>query len=327
MYLNNKLIFLAGSTGSVGSAILKYIVKNYPTVKIRAAYNQTEPFIRHERIEYVKGNLRLEKDCKRMIKGCDCAIMAASNSGGSKAMTTEPWIFLNDNIIMNTQMLEAFYYENVKRVVYIGTSAVYQEFEGYIKENELDLNKDPSIAYFGYGWLVRFVEKLCQFWYEKTGMEIIIVRAANIYGPYSSFDPERSYFIPAIIRKAVEKMDPFDVWGSPDVTRDVLDSEDFARAIVMLLGNEKIKFDVFNVGSGIKTTVGDVVNWSLKYAEHKPSKINYDLTKPTTIKFRALDIAKIKKSIGWQPEYTTEEGIKKTVEWWIKNKDTWKNKK
>lgn len=323
MYLNNKLIFLAGATGSVGSAIIEYILVNHPSIRIRATFRQTPPFIKNERIEYVQGDLRISEDCKRMVKGCDCAVMSASHSGGSKVMISEPWKFLNDNIIMNAQMLEAFYYENIKRVVYICTSAVYQEFEGYIKENELDLNKEPAPAYFGYGWLSRFIEKICQFWHEKTGLEIITVRAANIFGPYASFNPEKSYFIPAIIRKAVEKMEPFEVWGSPDVTRDVLYSEDFARAIVMLLENDKIKFDIFNVGSGIKTTVGDVVKWALIHAEHKPSKINYDLTKPTTIRFRALDISKIKKIIGWQPKFSTEEGIKKTVNWWIENKTKW----
>lgn len=323
-YLNSNLVFLAGATGSVGSAIAEYILKNHTAVRIRASYRNTEPFIKHDRIEYVKGDLRRSEDCRKMVKGCDCAIMAASHSGGSKVMTAEPWQFLNDNIIMNAQMLETFYYENIKRVVYIGTSAIYQEFEGYIKEYELDLNKEPAAAYFGYGWLTRFTEKLCRFWHDKTGMETVIVRAANIFGPYSNFNPETSYFIPAIIRKAAERMEPFEVWGSPDVTRDVIYSEDFAGAIVAILDNDKIKFDAFNIGSGVKTTVGDVVNWSLKHAGHKPSKINYDLTKPTTIKFRALDISKIKKLTGWQPEYTIEEGIKKTITWWVENRETWK---
>jgi len=324
MYLDNKLIFLAGATGSVGSAIAQYVIDNQPDTKIRGSYRTTEPVVKHERIQYVKGDLRTPVDCRRMVRGCDCAIMAASHSGGSGVMSSQPWKFLNDNIIMNAQMLEAFFYENVKRVIYIGTSAVYQEFEGYIKENELDMNKDPHPAYFAYGWLTRFIEKLCRFWHEKTGIEIIIVRAANIYGPYASFSPERSYFIPAIIRKAAEKMDPFEVWGSPDVTRDVIFSEDFARAIVMMLEASSVKFDVFNIGSGRKTTVGEVVERALKHTGHKPSKVNYDLSKPTTIKFRALDIDKIKKALRWQPEYTTDEGIRKTAQWWLANRKTWK---
>lgn len=323
-YLKNKLVFLAGATGSVGSAIMEYILKNHPTTKIKASYRQTEPFIKHDRIEYVKGDLRLRADCRKMVKGCDCAIMAASHSGGSKIMTSEPWKFINDNVFMNTQMLESFYFENVKRVIYIGTATVYQNFEGYIKEDELDMNKDPHSAYLGVAWISRFIEKLCRFWHEKTGMETACIRASNIFGPYASFNPSTSYFVPAIIRKAVGRMDPFEVWGSPDVTRDVLYSEDFAGAIVMILDNDKIKFDAFNIGSGVKTTVGEVVTHALKHAGHKPSKINYDLTKPTTIKFRALDISKIKNLTGWTPEYTIDQGIKKTVEWWIENKEKWK---
>lgn len=211
MYIDNKLVFLAGSTVSVGSAIMKYILENHPTTRVLAAYRKTEPFIKHERVEYISGDLRLQDDCRRMVKGCDCAIMAASNSAGSKLMTSQPWRFLNDNIQMNTQMLEAFYLENIKRVVYIGTARVYQEFDVYIKENELDMNKDPHSAYLGVAWIGRFIEKMCQFWHEKTDMEIISVRAANIFGPYASFNPSTSYFIPAIIRKAVVENAPLGI--------------------------------------------------------------------------------------------------------------------
>lgn len=324
MYLDDKLVFLAGSTGSVGTNLTDYILRKFPSTRIRAAYFQTEPFIKHARIEYVKGDLRLLDDCKRMVRGCDCAIMAASRSAAARDLISQPWKYLNDNVIMNVQIFEAFHSEKVKRVIYLGTSAVYQEFEGHIKENELDMNKESHPSYFGVTWAARFVEKLCRFWHEKTGMEIIITRAANIFGPYAKFNSATTYFVPALIKKAVEKMDPFEVWGSPEVTRDVIFSEDFAAAVTLMLNSDNIKFDIFNVGSGIKTTVGDVANWSLKYAGHKPSKINYDLSKPTTIKFRALDISKAKKILDWQPKFSTEEGIKKTVEWWIKNRETWK---
>lgn len=323
MYLDNKTIFLAGATGSVGSGILEYTLSNYPKTNIRATYMQTEPFIKDKRIEYIKGDLISSEDCRKMVKGCDCAIMAASRSAAAKDLISHPWKYMGDNVIMNIKMLESFYSENIKRVVYLGTTAVYQEFEGHIKEEELDMNKESHPSYFGVTWAARFTEKLCQFWHEKTGMEIVIVRAANIFGPYAKFNSSTTYFVPALIKKAVEKMDPFEVWGGPDVTRDILYSEDFARAVTIMLNSENIKFDIFNIGSGVKTTVGDVVNWSLKYAGHKPSEIKYNQDKPTTIKFRALDISKAKKILGWQPQYRIEDGIKKTVEWWMENKATW----
>jgi GDP-L-fucose synthase len=250
--------------------------------------------------------------------------MAAAISGGSQMATSEPWRYINDNLIMNAQMLEAFYFENIKRVIYIGSATLYQEFDGYIKENDLDLNKDPCSAYFGFGWVVRLIEKLCEFWHAKHGMEIVIARVSNIFGPYTKFSPQISNFISALIRKAVDRMDPFEVWGEPDVTRDVLYSEDFGRAIALMMDKNDIKFDIFNIGSGTKTTVNDAVNWVLKYTDYKNSKIKYTKDKPATFKFRALDCSKAEKILHWKPEFSVEEGIKKTVEWWIKNKEWWK---
>lgn len=324
MYLNNKLVFLAGATGLAGSSILEYILKNYPSTEIRASYyKHTEPFIKHKRIDYVYGDLKSKEDCRKIVRGCDCAIMAAAYTGGAKMIASSPWEYVSDNLIMNMQMLEAFYLEGVKRVVSIGTAVEYQEFEGHIKEDELDWNRDPHPAYFGIGWGKRYIEKLCEFCHFQYSMEIINVRLANIFGPYAKFDPDTSNFIPAIIRKAVDKMEPFEIWGSPDVTRDVIYSEDFARAIVMMMDDDKIKFDTFNIGSGVKTTVGDVVEWALKYAGHKPKKINYLTGKPTTIKFRALDCSKAREILGWEPQYPIEEGVKKTTEWWIENRSWW----
>lgn len=325
MYLDHKRVFLAGSTGLAGSSIMNYLLAQYPTTKIRACYHtHTKPFIQHERVEYVDGDLRSQEDCRRMAQGCDCAIMAAANTGGASVLASRPWTQVNDNVTMNVQMLEAFHFENVTRVVYIGSATLYQEFEGHIKEHELDLNQDPHPAYLGIGWVVRFVEKLCQFWHKESGMEIMIARSANIFGPHAKFDPATSNFIPAIIRKAVENMDPFEVWGSPDVTRDVIYSADFARAIVMMMETDQIAFDTFNIGSGVKTTVAEVVRWALQYARHFPDKITYLSDKPVTIRCRALDCSKTKEMLGWQPQYTIEEGVKKTTRWWIENKAWWK---
>ena len=325
MASDKKLIFLAGSTGMVGSAILKYFIDNYPQVRIRAAYyKHTKPFIRHKHISYVYGDLKSEKDCIRMVGGCDAAIMAAASTAGAAATLSYPWEQVDDNVIMNVRLLRALHAKNIKRLVYVGSATLYQESESPIKEDELDFNKDPYSACFGIGWAMRFIEKLCKFWHEQTGIEIVMVRAANIFGPYARFNPLNSNFIPALIRKAAEKQDPFEVWGSPDVTRDVIFSDDFSRAIVLMLGNEKIKFDVFNIGSGIKTKVSDVVSWALKYSGHNPSKISYLADKPTTVKNRVLDCSKAKNMLGWQPQYITEEAIKKTTEWWITNRKWWK---
>ena len=324
MYLDGKTVFLAGSTGLAGTSIMQHILEHCPATTIRAAWRETGTFVNHERVQYVRGDLTSKDDCRAMVRGCDCAVMAAAFTAGAAVMKTEPWRYVNANVIMNSQMLEAFHFEGVKRAVFIGSATLYQEFEGFIKEDELDLNKDPQAAYYGIGWAMRYIEKLCRFWHDKAGLEVAIARAANIYGPYAKFDPKTSNFIPAIIRKAVDKMNPFEVWGSPDVTRDVIFAEDFARAIVMLLNNENVKFDTFNIGSGLKTTVGDVVGWALKYSGHEHAEIKYVSGGPTTIGFRALDCSKLRATLGWELVNTPEEGVRKTTEWWIKNSSGWK---
>lgn len=324
MFLDNKKIFLAGSTGMAGTSILRYLLDNAPTATIHASYHITEPIIKHKQVEYVRGDLRSLKDCRTMTAGCHCAIMAAAYAGGAGFMKSFPWEHMIENLMMNLKMLEAFHRENVKRIVYISSATLYQQFEGNIKEDQLDLNGEPHEAYFGYAWSVRFIEKMCKFLHQKYGMEIVIARAANIFGPNDKFSPDFSNFIPAIIRKAVDRMDPFELWGTPDVTRDVIYSNDFARAIVMMADNEQIKFDIFNVGSGVKTTVGNIAEWALKYSGHTPSEIKYLQNKPTTIKFRALDCTKAKRLLGWEPQYTIEEGVRKTTQWWLENKETWK---
>lgn len=320
MFLDDKKVFLAGATGLAGTSILQYLLKNCPKTVVRASYSRMEPFIQDARIEYFKGDLKDQVFCRKAASGCDCAIMAAGSTGGSFINNFQAWKQVNENVLMNTQMLEAFHFEQVKRIIFIGTASVYQEFDGYIKEDALDMNKDPHPAFLGIGYVTRFIEQLCKFWHQKYGMEIVMARSSNIYGPYARFNPETANFIPAIIRKAVDKMDPFEVWGSADVVRDVVYCEDFAEAVVSVLNREKVEFDVFNIGSGIKTTVGNVVAWALEAAGHKPAKIVYDADKPTTIKFRALDISRIKEVIGWSPRHSASEGIRKTTQWWVENK-------
>lgn len=324
MDLNDRTVLLAGATGVAGSAIIVKLLDQYPRTHIRAVYHSTAPFIEDERIEYVQGDLRSSDSCRQLAAGCNCAVMGAANTGGAAILTSRPGSQINDNVIMNAQMLEAFSLENVRRVVYISSASLYHECDKQIREEDLDLNRDPCQAHYGMGWVVRFIEKLCRFWHECCGTEIVIARVSNIFGPFDKFDPDTSHFIPAIIRKAVEKKDPFEVWGSPEVVRDVIYSNDFAGAVIAMLSNDKIKFDTFNIGSGVETTVANVVNWAIESAQHKPSAIEYRTDKPSTLRFRSLDCTKARESLGWKPCCSIEDGVRKTTEWWIENRNWWR---
>ncbi|MFC1760944.1 NAD-dependent epimerase/dehydratase family protein [Planctomycetota bacterium] len=306
-----------------GTSILQRILAEYPTAKINAAWFRTPPAVQSDRITCVQGDLRDLDDCRRMATGCDCAIMAAAYTGGAAYTSRSPFEHMRENLLMNRQMLEALHLEDVQRIVFIGSAVIYQSFEGNICENELDFNKDPHMAYFGFAWAMRFLEKMCEYLHTTFDHEIVRVRAANIYGPRDKFAPDRSNFIPAIVRKAVDRMDPLTLWGEPDVTRDVIYCDDFAKAVVMLAAANPIKNEAFNVGSGRPTTVREVVGWALKYAGHKPKHTEWISERPTTIKYRALDIGKLQAAIGWKPDTTAEQGVQQTVAWWQENKEHW----
>jgi len=322
--LDGRNIFVAGATGLTGTSIIRYLLTHHPSSRIRGTYHTVLPFFLDERIEYVRADLTNREDCRKAVAGCDLAVLAAAATGGAQTANSQPHRQMTDNLVMDTLMLEAMYLEGVKRIIYLSSATVYQPFNGYLKEEDLDWNQDPHSSYLGVGWAKRAAEKLCQFWHDKYDLEMIILRCANIYGPYAKFDPDTSNFIPALIRKAVDKVDPFEVWGSTDVARDVIFADDVAHAVSLLLARNDIKFDVFNLGYGKVITVGAVVDLVLKHAAHYPEKLICTGNMPTTIGFRALDCNKIKRDINWEPAYSVEDGIEITMDWWTNNKESWR---
>ena len=324
MYLGKQKIFLAGATGMIGSGIIEYLLENFPNTRIRAAYHKnTKAFIRNKRIEYVFCDLLSDKDCLRAASGCDCAVMAAAVAENAATFSKGVNYFRSDNIVINLNMLKAFSALKPERVIFLSSATVYSQSNGRLKEDGLDLNQEPNARQFYTGWSFRFIEQMCRFWQEETRRGMIILRLANVFGPYARFNPGNSNFIPALIRKASQKIDPFIVWGAPDVTRDVLYRKDAAAAIVCALNAVKIKSGCFNVGSGEATKVADVVKCVTTCAEYSP-KIKYDKNGPATVKARVLDVSKISRLLGWSAQVTPHEGIRKTFQWWQENKRRWK---
>jgi GDP-L-fucose synthase len=317
-------VFVAGATGLAGSSIVRRLLTCEGVTSVRAGHTSgAGVFIEDPRVVYVKGDLRRPEDCDRLVEGVDLAILAAAQSGGAQEAANAPWRQVTDNLVMDAVLLDALHRAGVRRTVFISSATVYPELPGYIKESDLDWNMPPPAAYLGVGYAKRSAESLCRFWHERMGMRIIVARASNIFGPNAKFDPARSNFIPALIRKAVDRQDPFEIWGVPEVTRDVIYSEDFADAIVTLALAEQIGYDVFNVGSGHAVTVGDVVRVVLDSCNYPNARIQWLRDKPMTIGFRALDCAKLTAQTGWKPAVGVEEGIRRTVRWWQENRDIW----
>ncbi len=316
-------IFVAGATGCAGAHIIKALLARRADVAVRASYRRTRPFLRDRRLSWRRADLRRLQEARACVAGCEMAVLAAGNVTGAAGTAALQAQQVADNVTMNMNLLRACAEAGVRRVVSIGSTTAYQEADVPLKEDDLDFNADPPAAYLGIAWGMRFIEKLCRFWHEHSGMETLIVRATNIFGPFAKFDPKVSHVIPALIRKAVDRQDPFEVWGSDDVTRDVVYAADFAQAVVLMLEKPDLKFGVFNIGTGRQVKVGDLVGWVLSAADHEPKKITYGAGRAAAVRFRAFDTQRARDVLGWTPQRGVEEGIRETVAWWRANRKGW----
>jgi GDP-L-fucose synthase len=306
-----------------GSAIVDALLRRRPRGRVRATYRATAPAVRDDRVEHVALELSDRQALTNAMRGCDAAVLAASESGGIGMLSCEPWRQVTPNLVLASTWLEALHDAGVRRAVFVGSATCYQPFDGAISEDQLDWNQDPSPEAFGVGWVMRASEKLCQFWSQTTGLDVVRVRSANIYGPRARFEPARSNFIPALIRKVADQRDPLDVWGSPDVSRDVIYSEDFGESVARLTDTPDTGGQVFNVGTGRGVHVQEVVGTLLRVAGRPCTRVVYGGNGPTSARSRVLNTDRLADRLQWTPTTALEDGLRKTLNWWRENSTTW----
>jgi GDP-L-fucose synthase len=174
---------------------------------------------------------------------------------------------------------------------------------------------DPHPSYQGVGWMKRYSEKLANFYHDKFGIKMAIVRPTNLYGPRDKFDPDTSHVLPALMRRAIEGADPFEVWGDGTAVRDfvyVTDAIDGMLAVMEKCGDGV----PVNIGNGTPVTVRESVETILKLVGRPKAKIVFDPTKPTSIPKRVVSLVKARQVLGYAPKVTFEEGLRKTIDWY-----------
>ena len=288
---------------------------------IRATLHINKPVLNDNRIEYFYGDLRIEKNCQKAVAGVDYVFMCAANTSGAKVMATTPLAHLTPNILMNMQMLQAAYTARVKKFLFISTNTVYPLTDFPVKESDVTNNFYES--YHIVAWMKRFTEIVCEMYSNriKEPMKTIVVRPGNLYGPYDKFDWEKSKVIPAIMRRAIERHDPFEVWGDGMDLKDFLYIDDCIDGLMLAM--EKLEeFEPINVASGIPVTIRDVLTQILKSADYDDADVQYNSSKPTMIPKRMIDISLAKEKLGFEPKVSLQEGIRRTVQWY---KEYYKN--
>jgi GDP-L-fucose synthase len=160
----------------------------------------------------------------------------------------------------------------------------------------------------------RYFEHLAEFVASRSTVKVAVVRPTAVYGPHDDFDPASSHAIPALVRKAAEKLNPFEVWGSGNEMRDFLHVDDFARGCLLAIEKHAV-CDPLNIGYGSAVSVRQVVETILKASGHDVP-VRFDTSRPTTIPVRLVDTSKARRLLGFEPKIPIEAGLSDLVRWY-----------
>lgn len=306
-------VLVTGGGGFIGTNVIRKLTQE--NADVSATYHSREPRFPVDGVRYMQADLTDREDCQRLTRGVDSIIMTAAFVAGAQGMLASPMGLVTDTVIMNLRTLEAAAQNGVSRVIYISSGMVYPFSREPLTE-EMGFIGDPFDKYFTGGWSRRFTEVVCRMYAEKMKMmDITVLRIDNLYGPCDKFEKSKSHVMASLIRKAVERMDPLEVWGDGKDYKDFTYVEDLAEGVILALKNCK-GYHVYNLASGRNITINDALGVILRYADYTDARIVYNANMPTMIPYKVLSVEKARQELGFEARTSLEDGIRKTVEWY-----------
>ena len=313
-FYNNKNVLVTGASGFVGINLVNNLIKLGANI-FTTSHNDNF-FKNHNQITNYKCDLENLEDCLKVCNNIDYIFMCAANASGALVMKNTPLVHLSPNVRMNINMLEAAYQMNIKKFLFISSNTVYPLTDFAVKEE--DVTNEFFETYHIVAWMKRFTEIVCEMYSKKikNPMTTIIVRPGNLYGPYDKYDWKKSKAVPAILRRAIEKHNPMEIWGDGSDVKDFLYIDDFINSLILAM--EKLSnYSVINIGSGLPVTLKEVIHSILTVTDYTNANLIFDKSKPTMIPKRLIDISLAKERLGWYPQVSLDEGLKKTYDWYI----------
>ncbi|MGE6829703.1 GDP-L-fucose synthase [Priestia megaterium] len=301
-------IYVAGHRGLVGSAIVRKLQeKGYNNLVYRTSAEldlrdkpQVDAFFAEEKPEFV--------------------FLAAAKVGGIVANNEYPAEFIHDNLLIQSNIIDAAYRNNVEKLLFLGSTCIYPKLapqplkEEYLLTGALEPTNEPyAIAKIA-------GIKMCESYNRQYGTKYISAMPTNLYGPNDNFDLHTSHVLPALLRKfheAKEGNAPFvEMWGTGTPKREFLYSDDLADACVFLMntyeGNE-----IVNIGVGEDITIKELGE-KVKAVVGYEGDIQFDTSKPDGTPRKLVDVTKL-NGLGWKAETALEDGLQKAYQWFLDN--------
>ena len=307
----DSLIYVAGHRGLVGSAICRNLRRQgferllLPTRAELDLANAiaVRSFFELERPEYV--------------------FLAAAKVGGILANNNYPADFIRENLIIETNVIDACYRAGVDRLLFLGSSCIYPKLcpqpikEEYLLTGPLEpTNRPYALA------KIAGIE-MCWSYNRQYNTRYLAAMPANLYGPGDNFDPQNSHVLAALIRKVAEAKaagrKQIEVWGTGKPRRELLFSEDLAEACLFLMNLDQARYSsllegvpLINIGTGTDVTIRELAEQVCEVLDFQ-GELRFDTTRPDGTPQKLLDVTRI-QSLGWHSTTTLAEGIALTYE-------------
>jgi GDP-L-fucose synthase len=311
-FYKGKKVLVAGGAGFVGTHFVEALLAAGADVRITT--HERKVIVDDPRVEKVQADLGNPTDCARACSGVQYVFNAAGAVAAAGVTSGNPMSAIRTNLVVNACLLEGAWAAGVERFQIFSSSTGYPAADHPIKEEEF-WQGETFAGYFGYGWMRRYLERLAEFTAQKSKMKIAIVRPTAVYGRHDNFDSVTSHVVPALIRKAVERMAPYEVWGTGEEVRDFLHAKDLVRGCLLML-EKKADCDPVNIGYGKVVTVKEIVKSILVAADYADAEVIFNSSKPSAIPYRAVDCSKAKALLGFEPTISLAEGLGDTVRWY-----------
>ena len=314
-------VYIAGHQGLVGSAIVRQLQTNRDKVSQLITRSHKELDLTNQ--QQVDDFIATEKP--------DQIYLAAANVGGINANNTYPVDFIYKNLMIQSNVINAAYQNNVQKLLFLGSSCIYPKDakqpikEDYLLTNSLESTNEPyAIAKIA-------GIKLCDSYNRQHNCDFRSVMPTNLYGPNDNFHYKNSHVIPSLIRKfyeaKVNNESNVEIWGSGNPMREFLHVDDMADASIYIMNLDKKILEEttypmlshINIGTGIDIAIKDVARM-IRMIVGFDGEIVFNTKMLDGTRRKLLDTSKI-ESLGWKHSVSLKEGLEETYKWFIENID------
>jgi GDP-L-fucose synthase len=313
MMNKSSKIYVAGHRGLVGSAILRKLEKEgYKNLIVRTSKELdlrekqwVDAFFENEKPEFV--------------------FLAAAKVGGIVANNEFPADFIRDNLMIQTNIIDASYRNQVEKLLFLGSTCIYPKLAPQPLKEEYLLTGPLEPTNDAYALAKIAGIKMCQSYNKQYGTNYISAMPTNLYGENDNFDLQSSHVMPALIRKFHEaklsNQSAVEVWGTGTPKREFLYSDDLADACVYLM-NHYNEDEIINIGVGEDVSIKELAETVQRVVGFE-GELKFDTTKPDGTPRKLVDTTKINQ-LGWKADVKLEDGISLAYEWFLNNTETLK---